>query len=565
MAKGFVATGDIPVDRCWSLLPLFMLSALLSMLIPKNSALFYVAFMDEFGVSHKSASWPMALHNVMAHIAGLLVWLLQHRLSIYHIALLGNLLNFVALIASSFVPNISWMCVTMGVASGVGVGINLLTLSIYAMLYFDRYRATASGFKYAGTTLAPLIFPMALSALIRHYDLQGALLILSALTANTLPLAMLMKNPKPTSCFRKKHDDCSDSGDSQKQSKSTSVNTKSPGAFGNYGCTARNTLGTANVCTSNVVPLAWRVTSSEKMVHVETVHTSNSDTHLFNKTCEKGPAASVSKLRHANGVPLNPAENPQTYGSLGPPFSISEPKCAFAVKIVQNDYSESHRSACKCVSGPIREPTRNNSEFQVRTDGSNRSLFLNPAFYLLIATFTIGEYTSNTFESTVLDYALDKGVARKKAEPIISYVAASEIVGRLFVPFLWEKAQLRRSVLLAICLLVEAVCFIAMPYATAPAQVVAAAMATGLPAGCVVALKPVLLSDNLGVDRLSLCWGILGIVMTPVCLAGPLLIGVFRDTMGSYDNLYRMMAALCITFALAVFAFSRLKKPTERK
>lgn len=566
MAKGFYATGDIAVDRCWGLLPLFMMSALLSMLIPKNSALFYVAFMDEFSVSHQSASWPLTLHNVMTHIAGLLVWLLQDRLSIYHVAILGSLLNLVALIASAFVPNIAWMCITMGIASGVGVGMNLLSLSIFAMLYFDRYRATASGFKYAGTTLAPLIFPIALSAVIRQYDLNGTLLILSAFTANTLPLTMLMKNPKPTTaCFRKARDNEQDGNDGKGTRKKCSFIQGSPDPFGDSGHTARNTLGTNEIYASNAFPLAWEVSSSPKMADMKTGQKENDGIPLFNKTCEAQDVEPVSKLRVANGTTLSSAEKTRKYGSFEPPLSLSVSECAFAMKSVRNDYAESHKIDDKCDTGPIREPTRNNSEFKVRDEGSNSSFFLNPVLYLLVATFTIGEYTSNTFESTVLDYALDKGLERKKAEPIISYVAASEIVGRLVVPFLWEKAQLRRSVLLVICLLAEATCFLATPHATTPAQVVAAAMATGLPAGCVIALKPVLLSDNLGVQRLSMCWGILGIAMTPVCLAGPLLIGVFRDSMGSYDNLYRMMSALCVAFALAVFAFSRLKKPTERE
>ncbi|KAH6932066.1 hypothetical protein HPB50_002816 [Hyalomma asiaticum] len=70
MPKELQDRRDIVVDRCWSLAPLSAMSALLAMLISKNSALFYVAFIDEFGVSHQSASWPLTLNVVMAHVAG---------------------------------------------------------------------------------------------------------------------------------------------------------------------------------------------------------------------------------------------------------------------------------------------------------------------------------------------------------------------------------------------------------------------------------------------------------------------------------------------------------------
>ncbi|XP_049519775.1 monocarboxylate transporter 3-like [Dermacentor silvarum] len=127
--------------------------------------------MNEFGVSHESASWPIAVCTVSVQFSGLLVSYLEKRLSIYHITIAGSLLNFVALIAASFAPNITWMSITFGVLSGAGQGIIVVTLSIYAMLYFDKYRAAASGFKYTGISLAPF-FSMLLSLSIQQDGLH---------------------------------------------------------------------------------------------------------------------------------------------------------------------------------------------------------------------------------------------------------------------------------------------------------------------------------------------------------------------------------------------------------
>ncbi|KAH6947291.1 hypothetical protein HPB50_018199 [Hyalomma asiaticum] len=205
MSRDVLGHRDVAVDRCWTLLPLSALSAMLSAMVTKNSALFYVAFMDEFGVSHQAASWPITVHGVVTHLTGLLVSLLQKKMSTYQIAVSGSLLNFIALVASAFAPTAAWMTFTLGVVGGVGYGMVVLSLSIYAMIYFDKYQGTASGCKYTGMTLAPLAFPLALSALIRMYSLSGTVLVLSAITLHTLPIAMLMNNPRPvTSCFGKK-------------------------------------------------------------------------------------------------------------------------------------------------------------------------------------------------------------------------------------------------------------------------------------------------------------------------------------------------------------------------
>ncbi|XP_077535299.1 uncharacterized protein LOC144147106 [Haemaphysalis longicornis] len=107
------------VDRCWSLLPLSLISALVVCIFFKSAALFYVAFMEEFGISHQSASWPLNLTGMMQHLAGLLVWFLQDKMSLYHITLLGCVLNSASLIASAVVPDIVWMSITAGILNGV--------------------------------------------------------------------------------------------------------------------------------------------------------------------------------------------------------------------------------------------------------------------------------------------------------------------------------------------------------------------------------------------------------------------------------------------------------------
>ncbi|KAH6932067.1 hypothetical protein HPB50_002817 [Hyalomma asiaticum] len=186
------------------------------------------------------------------------------------------------------------------------------------------------------------------------------------------------------------------------------------------------------------------------------------------------------------------------------------------------------------------------------------ALMKDPVLYVLVGTFTIGEYTTITFETTVLDYAADRGAARRQAEPMVMYVATAEMLGRLVIPFFWDRARLSRYLLVALCLLAEAVCLIGMPHATSFPQVVATAVVTGIPAGCIVALKPVVLSDHFGVEKLSVCWGIAGIALLPVAFGGPLLIGAFRDTLGSYENLYRMLSAMCVTCAIAFFVLDFL-------
>ncbi|KAH7948626.1 hypothetical protein HPB51_028445 [Rhipicephalus microplus] len=539
MAKELEDRRDIVVDRCWSLAPLSAMSALLAMLISKNSALFYVAFIDEFGVSHQSASWPLTLNVVMAHVAGLLVTVLQERFTIYQITITGSLLNFSALVASAFVPDMTWMCVTLGFLSGLSVGMIMLCLSIYNMLYFDKYRATASGFKYTGMTLAPLAFPLLLSALLREYGLHGGLLLLSAITVNTLPVAMLMNKPRPLNirCGWRSVDPAD-------------KNTDSCGIDSHRGVDANGVPKAVYSGTiKNGGDVFWEDFRGHQSNSSNATVLRTKNNNASDSTCGTGYKLNTvtdvvrekDEVCHRNGTAHSPADKGCARvngGNFPPSKGPAKITCQGCCKSSRAEHDEN------CLA---RTKTPNSVWSSILV------LLKNPVLYILVGTFTIGEYTTITFETTVLDYAADRGAARRQAEPMVMYVATAEMLGRLVIPFFWDRARLSRYLLVAMCLLAEAICLIAMPHATSFPQVVATAVVTGIPAGCIVALKPVVLSDHFGVEKLSVCWGIAGVALLPVAFGGPLLIGVFRDTLGSYENLYRMLSAMCATCAVAFF------------
>lgn len=613
MAKEFDGRGRrIVPDCCWTVPPLSALSALLTMLITKNGALFYVAFIEEFGISHQSASWPLTLNQIMAHVAGFLVGYLQDKFSIYHIAVAGSLLNFVALIAASFAPNIVWVIITLGLISGTGICMIMLTLSLYAMLYFEKYRATASGFKYTGMSLAPLAFPMVLSALLREYGLHGTLLILSAFMLNTLPLAMLMNKPKPFKLWcRKNIKQARQNTSSEEPVTATaieriSVPYLSIDKTSSQECLENGELGGGGAKGGRVPShFAPQITPESNQTQGGGVYKRFVvDDNLQNDTAGKDvlllARVTVVDSRHGEDNQafvdakerkecINPGVINRNYGELSRFEATFKPTVDFAENGITNGtrniqdtgFETTFMSGSKCYKAEDHGEKTNmpkiKSQISETTTHEKNSgdgllvLLKNPVLYLLVATFGVGEYISIAFETTVLDYAVDKGSVKSKAEHIIVYVAAAEMAGRLVVPFFWDRARFRRSLLVALCLMVEATCLVAMPHATSFGEVVATAVTTGLPAGCVVAMKPVLLSDCLGVQKLSICWGIAGIAMLPVALGGPLLIGLFRDTMGSYDNLYRTLAGMCAVFSVLLFGFtyfetcSQLKHPDQSK
>lgn len=64
--------------------------------------------------------------------------------------------------------------------------------------YFSKYRATASGFALAGGTIGSFLFPPLVKFILFEYSLHGCFLILAGFVLNTLPVAMLLRPPIPS-------------------------------------------------------------------------------------------------------------------------------------------------------------------------------------------------------------------------------------------------------------------------------------------------------------------------------------------------------------------------------
>ncbi|KAH9377897.1 hypothetical protein HPB48_013213 [Haemaphysalis longicornis] len=71
------------------------------------------------------------------------------------------------------------------------------------MLYFDKYKATATGAKYAAIAASGLAGPVIMSLLVGRYGFPGALLLCGAIAMHAAPLVMLIKQPRPFNflCF----------------------------------------------------------------------------------------------------------------------------------------------------------------------------------------------------------------------------------------------------------------------------------------------------------------------------------------------------------------------------
>ncbi|XP_077557437.1 monocarboxylate transporter 13-like [Haemaphysalis longicornis] len=184
-------------DRCWKVPLVAMGASFLICMAQSSTGYLYVLFMDEYKINREMASWPESIIMFCQNLGGFLVSLLLTKISIYSVALIAASVACVGLVCAAFAPSITWMSVALGAVYGIGYGSSAVSFSVFTMLYFDKYRATATSLKYVGWAASGLAGPLVLSSLAMNYGLGGTLLLSASITLHAVPLVMFLKSPRP--------------------------------------------------------------------------------------------------------------------------------------------------------------------------------------------------------------------------------------------------------------------------------------------------------------------------------------------------------------------------------
>ncbi|EEC08926.1 monocarboxylate transporter, putative, partial [Ixodes scapularis] len=109
--------------------------------------------------------------------------------------------------------------------------------------------------------------------------------------------------------------------------------------------------------------------------------------------------------------------------------------------------------------GNTVNPSQHDDQSKTVTDGiegsedtphsipSITSVFCKPMFFIIVLLGVIIHYTHNVFLSTIVDFAMDRGMSLDTASSLIVYSSLTDFVGSLGLPLFADKKVLRRSTL----------------------------------------------------------------------------------------------------------------------
>ena len=132
------------------------------------------------GASKSLASWiPAAMVSTALAVAPVTSALCQ-RLDCRRVTLAGSVLCFCGMALSSLAPTLPLLFCSMGLLTGVGLGLSTTPGVILTARYFTSNRAKANAFCLSGTAAGSFALPFLIEALMSSYGFRGAVLVLSA-------------------------------------------------------------------------------------------------------------------------------------------------------------------------------------------------------------------------------------------------------------------------------------------------------------------------------------------------------------------------------------------------
>ncbi|XP_077511237.1 monocarboxylate transporter 9-like [Amblyomma americanum] len=220
----------------------------------------------------------------------------------------------------------------------------------------------------------------------------------------------------------------------------------------------------------------------------------------------------------------------------------------------------------------IRRSLNEKEGSNMRSFGQNKkgvvydlTVLRTPMFYVILLTYLVLNFTFGVFMTTVVDVVIDRSTSITDAVSLVPLFSITDTLGPLGLPVLADRGYLKRSALMMFNYLAMGICLFSLPFTGSYGTMLAVCMLVALFLGCGLPMYPALMAEYIGLERLPIAYGFVGTTAGPLFLLNPFFIGYFRDNVGSYDSMYKTLAAALMLFGATWMAVVCVERKTRRE
>lgn len=479
----------------------------------------FVALVTYFHESREATSWVISLNMSLAMLLGPVWGLLTKFLSLRTQTLLGCAVVGASSIGCFFARSLTAVIILQGVCGGIGQGIVMPTKDLLIGYHFRKYRGSANGIYFIGGTLAAFAYPMILLLLIQEYTLGGALLITGGLQLNSLAGSLFYRKPP----WAKEQDLRKSTRDAAETTLSGSVKV------------CQESGNTENPAPVELLESEKKEVSESQGKEHSSVGAANCEKIVFDVGC-LGEKEQPNTRKDADAVVGGAQESVYTFTSACADIEL------LSDKRTQNGLKEK-------VAAQQEHPAASSRN----TGSRNFDFFKHPVFYMVFISCVFSAFSMVVF-TVLVDYVKEKGFTAQDGAILLSVRAIGDAVSRPLSGVLSDRRLVGRRTLMCLSKVTVACACALIPLAQSYAALLVLCVVLGWSSGTAVVLYVPIMADHLGVKNLGLSMGICRMAMGVGHLTCPMIIGHFKDQLGTYEGVFYLSSTTCLLVASLWFA-----------
>ncbi|KAF5273450.1 hypothetical protein FQA39_LY07467 [Lamprigera yunnana] len=551
---------------------------------------------------------------------------LANRYGFRLVAILGSVISAVVFGLSYFASSVLQLCIIYGVIGGIGFGFIYVPAVITVGFYFERLRAMATGIGVCGSGVGTFVFAPVCAALIKSIGWRYTFVVQAVIVLSCILFACTYRPVKPTKLksLKSKDDDVEKPElvmDSSKLNPTTrlkmekalaNMKADSTTSLNDNNATIPRILGVSNNAAYPTAAQVWK-TDFNKVYH--TVHVPHHQRiHQIYKQ-EKRPAIPFMNIqdekmkdgKNEKATPLLEHEDglkpiiltgrrhtiserrTKAVGEDGTKkkasvigtdinrplyrddifFSASlnrlpqyTSQCSLAYNLsvtrppTKHEIEEETGKECRICPESIRRPLATMLDISLLKSVSFLILALSGLLTML------GFFVPFVY---LKDRAVLNGIESSQAVWLISTIGITNTIGRVVSGMFTSLPQVNVLLVNNIALTIGGISTILSGVSMSSEYQFAYTVVFGLSMACFVSLRPIMVVELVGLERLTNAFGLILLFQGIAACAGAPMAGAFFNATGSYNASFYLSGSLIVASAIICYPLNMVKRWENKK
>ncbi|XP_077286913.1 uncharacterized protein LOC143911764 isoform X2 [Arctopsyche grandis] len=512
----------IPPDGGWGWVVCFAYALNNVIVLPLISGfgLIFQQTFDKLGISATNTSVIITVNYAFGMVLALFNGPLLRRFGYRKVSVVGSLLVSIGILLTSVGNSFLHFIITYSLMTSIGVALVMSSFSLAINSYFNKNRGKAMGIGMSITGLGPILMPQLINALMIWFGVQGAVMILSALSMHCIVAALLLR---PVKWYLKDPENDIENCDTTKKEEDLFIKEKMQDVKKSIEYVSENEEDyLENTLNDDASSKSLDVNSKQRLKHTK----SKSNPDLV--SAKSGESKLYKWWKPVSEINLASSEN-----IFKRDDSIEN---VTHMKVLENgSVGNLKRESSAFLPNKVSEVEKKKTFSRKVVEFFDLDLLRDPVFVNIMLGISIAACAEINFSLLTPFILRDLNFTTAEIAAVLSVIACADIVFRFISPFIgeWCRKSARVMYLMSLCMLIFT--RTTLFFATTYQAMLFVGLGLGIAKGVRTVYMAMVIPNYVPIERLPFASSIQMVTNGFIIMTiGPLM-GYLRDKSGSYN------------------------------